>query len=61
MVLEIEENKPTNILLMDSKGLFNDDDIVNIIDAAQANTEKEFKNLRSIIKDKVQNDYIWKT
>ncbi|KAF0270297.1 hypothetical protein FOG48_00630 [Hanseniaspora uvarum] len=60
MVLEIEENKPTNILLMDSKGSFNDDDIVKIIDAAQINTQVEFKKLRSLIKEKVQNDYIWK-
>ncbi|GMM39101.1 hypothetical protein DAHU10_000020 [Hanseniaspora uvarum] len=60
MVLEIEENKPTNILLMDSKGSFNDDDLVKIIDAAQINTQVEFKKLRSLIKEKVQNDYIWK-
>ena len=60
LVLEIEENKPTNILLMDSKGSFNDDDIVKIIDAAQINTQVEFKKLRSLIKEKVQNDYIWK-
>lgn len=60
MVLEIEENKPTNILLMDSKGSFNDGDIVKIIDATQINTQVEFKKLRSLIKEKVQNDYIWK-
>ena len=60
LVFEIEENKISNILLMDSKGTFHDDDIVKIIDAAQANTELEFKNIRSLIKEKVQNDYIWK-
>ncbi|XBW34506.1 hypothetical protein QEN19_000052 [Hanseniaspora menglaensis] len=60
VVLEIEENKPTNILLLDSKGDFNDDDLVKVLDAAQQNTSAEFKNIRSLFKEKLSQDFIWK-
>ena len=60
IVLEVEENKPTNVLLLDSQGDFNDDDLVNVLDNAQKITQKEFQNIRNILKDKVSHDFIWK-
>lgn len=61
VVLEIEENKPTNVLLIDSQGEFNDDDLLKALNSSQEICQTEFHNIRNVLKNKVAQDFIWKS
>lgn len=60
IVMEIIDNKCANVLLIDSTGSFKDEDLLKVLQQAEFNCLETFKNFRSVIKNKVQKDFMWK-
>ncbi|KAL6949100.1 hypothetical protein ACO0QE_001589 [Hanseniaspora vineae] len=60
VVMEIIDNKCANVLMIDSTGSFKDQDLLKVLQQAEINCLNTFKGFRSVIKDKIQKDFMWK-
>lgn len=55
IVYQIENNKPSNLLLMDSHGDFDENDIFNILEVSESNIRNLNKSFRDYIQLKLSN------
>ncbi|KAG0667749.1 exosome non-catalytic core subunit rrp46 [Maudiozyma exigua] len=55
IVYQIENNKPSNLLLMDSHGDFDEQDVLKVLEASESNVRQLNKSFREYIQSKLSN------
>lgn len=55
IVYQIENNKPSNLLLMDSHGDFDEDDVFKVLEVSESNVRQLNKSFRDYIQSKLNN------